>query len=156
LLQAVGLPDEARALHLGPAPHRRRARPPAPRQRHLPQRRLHGLPQDGRFGRGAGLPAAHRPGRVRRRLAHGPVGRDFRAGQRLRRRRAGGARRGDAMSLVNNLWKDMVDKRLWPVALVLVVALVAIPVVLAKPAPKGPAAPTPVASASSPAPLVTS
>jgi hypothetical protein len=59
-------------------------------------------------------------------------------------------------SFVRNLWKDLVERRLWPVALVLVLALVAIPVVLAKPAPQVPVAPTAVASAPSPEPLVAS
>lgn len=60
------------------------------------------------------------------------------------------------MSLLTNIWKDMVERRLWPIALVLVVALVAIPVVLAKPAAQGPAGPTAVASSSGPEPLVAS
>jgi hypothetical protein len=55
-----------------------------------------------------------------------------------------------------NIWKDLVERRLWPVALVLVIALVAIPVVLAKPAPQVPVAPTAVASDSGPEPLVAS
>jgi hypothetical protein len=62
----------------------------------------------------------------------------------------------NVMSTVRNIWKDMVERRLWPVALVLVVALVAIPVVLAKPAPQVPAAPTAVAPSSGPEPLVAS
>jgi hypothetical protein len=59
---------------------------------------------------------------------------------------------------MNGVWRDLRDKRLWPVAAVLVLALVAIPVVLAKPAPKGAPAPGPVATASAdgPAPLVAS
>lgn len=52
-----------------------------------------------------------------------------------------------------NIWRDMIDRRLWPVALLLVVALIAIPVVLAKPAPKTTPPATPVAT-SSPEPLV--
>jgi hypothetical protein len=60
------------------------------------------------------------------------------------------------VSAVRNIWSDLVDKRLWPVALVLVVALVAIPVVLAKPAPKGPTARTSEASTSAPPPLTAS
>ncbi len=59
-------------------------------------------------------------------------------------------------SFVRNVWKDLVERRLWPVALVLVVALVAIPVVLAKPAPQVPVAPTAVQSSSGPEPLVAS
>jgi hypothetical protein len=38
------------------------------------------------------------------------------------------------MSVVRGIWADLVDKRLWPVALALVVAAVAIPVLLLKPA----------------------
>ena len=60
------------------------------------------------------------------------------------------------MTLVTNIWKDLVERRLWPVALVLVVALVAIPVVLAKPAPQVPATPTPAVSSSGPEALVAS
>ena len=59
-------------------------------------------------------------------------------------------------NLARNIWKDLVERRLWPVALVLVIALVAIPVVLAKPAPQVPVAPTAVASDSGPEPLVAS
>ena len=46
------------------------------------------------------------------------------------------------MSLLRGIWSDLVDKRLWPVALVLVVAVVAIPVLLHKQADKvaGPSA----------------
>jgi hypothetical protein len=55
---------------------------------------------------------------------------------------------------VKSIWADMVQKRLWPVAVVLVLLLVAIPVVLAKPAPQGPPPPPPAPTAG-PAPLVT-
>ena len=46
------------------------------------------------------------------------------------------------MSLVRGIWSDLLEKRLWPVALVLVVAAVAIPVLLHKQADKvaGPSA----------------
>jgi hypothetical protein len=57
---------------------------------------------------------------------------------------------------LRNVWADMVRKRLWPVAVALVLALIAIPVVLAKPAPKASAPPQPVAGSTGPAPLVTS
>jgi len=40
------------------------------------------------------------------------------------------------VSLVRGIWADLLDKRLWPVALVLVVAAVAIPVLLHKHADK--------------------
>jgi hypothetical protein len=49
------------------------------------------------------------------------------------------------MSFLNDLIGDLREKRLWPVALVLVGALVAVPVLLAKPAPK-----VPIASAATP------
>jgi hypothetical protein len=44
-----------------------------------------------------------------------------------------------------DLWHDLKEKRLWPVAVVLLVGLVAVPVLLAKPADE-PAAPAPVAT----------
>jgi hypothetical protein len=61
-------------------------------------------------------------------------------------------------NFVNGVWRDLRDKRLWPVAVVLVVALVAIPVVLAKPAPKGVSATTPITASADagPAALVAS
>ena len=46
------------------------------------------------------------------------------------------------MSVARGIWADLVDKRLWPVALALVVAAVAIPVLLHKPADKVTAGPT--------------
>ena len=49
------------------------------------------------------------------------------------------------MSLVRDLWADLVDKRLWPVAVVLVLALVAIPTLLREPAASPVPAPAPVA-----------
>jgi hypothetical protein len=52
-----------------------------------------------------------------------------------------------------DLWHDLKEKRLWPVAVVLLAGLVAVPVLLAKPADK-PAAPAPVASAAGPKPDV--
>jgi hypothetical protein len=57
------------------------------------------------------------------------------------------------MSVLRNIWGDLVDKRLWPVAAVLVVALVALPVLVLKPAPAE-KPPAPVASVSGPAPMV--
>jgi hypothetical protein len=52
------------------------------------------------------------------------------------------------MSLIKDTWRQLVRNRLWPIALVLVGALVAVPVLLAKsPAPPAPA-PTPPTSAS--------
>ena len=45
-----------------------------------------------------------------------------------------------------DLWHDLKEKRLWPVAVVLLAGLVAVPVLLAKPADKPPA-PAPAASA---------
>ena len=52
---------------------------------------------------------------------------------------------------VIDLWHDLKEKRLWPVAVVLLVALVAVPVLLAKPADE-PSAPAPVATAPAPEP----
>jgi hypothetical protein len=40
------------------------------------------------------------------------------------------------VTFIRNLIQDLVDKRLWPVAVVLVVAVVAVPVVLKKPEPQ--------------------
>jgi hypothetical protein len=52
------------------------------------------------------------------------------------------------MSLIKDTWRQIVQRRLWPIALVLLAALVAVPVLLARtPAPgPGPAAPTAAAS----------
>ena len=52
-----------------------------------------------------------------------------------------------------DLWHDLKEKRLWPVAVVLLAALVAVPVLLAKPASAPPAA-APVATAAGPKPDV--
>jgi hypothetical protein len=52
---------------------------------------------------------------------------------------------------VLDLWHDLKEKRLWPVAVVLLAALVAVPVLLAKPAEE-PSAPAPVATAAGPKP----
>jgi hypothetical protein len=52
-----------------------------------------------------------------------------------------------------DLWHDLKEKRLWPVAVVLLAGLVAVPVLLAKPADKAPA-PAPVANAAGPKPDV--
>jgi len=57
------------------------------------------------------------------------------------------------MRPVRDLWGEMVDRRLWPVALLLAIALVAVPVVLAKQPPAGEqtaAGAPPAASASAP------
>lgn len=59
------------------------------------------------------------------------------------------------MSLLRNVWSDLVEKRLWPLAGALVLGLVAIPFVLGRggdAAPAPPAAPAPVAAARQPAP----
>ena len=50
-----------------------------------------------------------------------------------------------------DLWHDLKEKRLWPVAVVLLVGLVAVPVLLAKPADEA-AAPAPAANAAGPKP----
>ena len=52
-----------------------------------------------------------------------------------------------------DLWHDLKEKRLWPVAAVLLLALIAVPVLLAKPSEEAPA-PAPVAKASGPTPNV--
>jgi len=52
-----------------------------------------------------------------------------------------------------DLWQDLKEKRLWPVAVVLLVALVAVPVLLAKPS-STPSAPAPTATAAGPKPDV--
>ena len=44
-----------------------------------------------------------------------------------------------------DLWQDLRDKRLWPVAVVLVLGLLAVPVLVAKPAEDPSPAPVPVA-----------
>jgi hypothetical protein len=55
------------------------------------------------------------------------------------------------MTFLNNLWADLVDKRLWPVLIVLLLALVAIPLLLLKSGDSsGPSAP-PIPSAAAPA-----
>jgi hypothetical protein len=63
------------------------------------------------------------------------------------------------MSVLRGIWSDMVEKRLWPVAAALVVAVVALPVVLSRSAAQhfaavssAPAAVTPPAPAVTPAP----
>jgi hypothetical protein len=58
------------------------------------------------------------------------------------------------MTFLRDVWADLVDKRLWPVAVALVVALVAIPVLLVQPA-AAPKAPPPAMVDAGPAPLVT-
>lgn len=57
------------------------------------------------------------------------------------------------MNTFKNIWADLVDKRLWPVALILVGALVAVPLVLSTSAPDAGVAPAPQASASAAAPV---
>jgi hypothetical protein len=52
-----------------------------------------------------------------------------------------------------DLWQDLKEKRLWPVAVVLLAALVAVPVLLAKPS-SAPSAPAPTATAAGPKPDV--
>ena len=52
------------------------------------------------------------------------------------------------MNTLKDIWADLVDKRLWPVALILVGALVAVPLLLSKPATDAAVAPAPQASAS--------
>jgi hypothetical protein len=58
------------------------------------------------------------------------------------------------MNVLTQTWRQLVRRRLWPVALLLVAALVAVPVVLAKPATPGPA-PAAADAASMAAPVAT-
>jgi hypothetical protein len=51
------------------------------------------------------------------------------------------------MTVLTQTWRQLVRRRLWPVALLLVAALVAVPVVLAKPAAPSPASPATTAAA---------
>jgi hypothetical protein len=55
------------------------------------------------------------------------------------------------MSQLRDLLNDLVEKRLWPLALLLVAGLVAVPLVLAKSSPSGSATPPPPATAAAPA-----
>jgi hypothetical protein len=50
---------------------------------------------------------------------------------------------------MRSLWDELVERRLWPVAIALVVGIVAVPVLLLKPA-HAPAPPTPVATGAAP------
>jgi hypothetical protein len=52
------------------------------------------------------------------------------------------------MSFLRNILSDLIEKRLWPVAVALVAALVAVPIVLGGGSDAGTPAPTPVADAS--------
>ena len=83
----------------------------------------------------------HRPadrGHLRRRDARRPradhpgAGLDFRILDRAAR---GGRHLGAAMSVPRNMLKELLERKLWPIALVLVIALVAVPVLLTKKAP---------------------
>lgn len=59
------------------------------------------------------------------------------------------------MSALRDIWTDLVDKRLWPLAVAMVLALVAVPALLLEPAPATkPPAPT-VSADAGPAALVT-
>jgi hypothetical protein len=61
---------------------------------------------------------------------------------------------GNLTGSVRGIWGELVERRLWPLAIALVVALVALPVVLAKPASKTPsAAPAPAPSGGAASPL---
>jgi hypothetical protein len=58
------------------------------------------------------------------------------------------------VSAVRDIWADLVDKRLWPLAIVLVIALVALPVLVLKPASSAsPTPPAPIAASPDGAPL---
>jgi hypothetical protein len=57
-------------------------------------------------------------------------------------------------SAVTNLWRQFVQRRLWPVAILLVAALAAVPLALGKePAPPAPAPPAPATDADAPGAL---
>jgi hypothetical protein len=58
------------------------------------------------------------------------------------------------VTFLRDVWADLVDKRLWPVAVALALALVAIPVLLVQ-SPAQPKAPAPAMADAGPAPLVT-
>src|SRR6202035_4133077 len=64
--------------------------------------------------------------------------------------RRGGGSGGGQMTLLRQIWQDLRSKRLWPVAAVLLVAIVAVPVVLSgsssAPTVAPPRAPAPVAN----------
>jgi hypothetical protein len=58
---------------------------------------------------------------------------------------------GQLTGSLRGLWEELVERRLWPVAIALAVALVAVPVVLSKPASESPAPPPgPTTGAGSP------
>jgi len=61
---------------------------------------------------------------------------------------------GNIVTSLRGLWDDLVESRLWPVAIVLVVALIAVPVVLLKPAKSTPAPPAAPAAAGASSPGV--
>ena len=62
------------------------------------------------------------------------------------------------MSAVTNMWRQLVQRRLWPVAILLIAALAAVPLTLAKDpeaAPPAPARPPPARTQLAVAPIVT-
>ena len=60
------------------------------------------------------------------------------------------------MTLITDTWRQLVERRLWPIALLLVAALVAVPVLLASNPAPAPAPATTTASTSSDDPLAAS
>jgi hypothetical protein len=112
------------------------------------QRARHRVPRAGRRG-------PHRR-RHARRARHRRV---VRRSRRRRRRRPDpdpglrGHGRLIRMGFLRNVVTDLVEKRLWPVALLLVLAIVAVPVVLSRTAPEAPVAAAPPGA---PAPVPTS
>jgi len=60
------------------------------------------------------------------------------------------------MNLVTDVWYDLREKRLWPVAVALLIALIALPIVLVKPASEKTTVPTAVEPAEVPGILVAS
>ena len=120
-------------------------------------RRLHAQGRQGDDPRHQ-LPAAGRPEPARGRDPQRTRGRRSQRaaacfGRILDSRPSGG--NGDhamnqAKRFARDVFDDMVERKLWPVALILLVALIAIPVVLAKPASES-TAPLPGAAATAPA-----
>ena len=113
-------------------------RAPDDDQRDQPRARPERIPADHRERVGDDL---HRPADRRSarrsdagwtRAEHPGAGLDFRIVHRRARR---GRHPGAPMTVVRNMLKELVERKLWPVALVLIVALVAVPVLLTKKAP---------------------
>src|SRR5262249_21708056 len=123
------------AVRLGSRRQRRGPRSPADGRRVLADRLALRVPEGEGGDQRDRLPRAPGRGPHRRRHARRPG--DRFAGVHLwvdrfagRTRRCHVARRRGAMNSVRNIPTDLVDRRLWPIALALLAALVAIPVML--------------------------